>query len=90
MGITGGVKGYCLWCLGTKKIIFNRDVIFDESTILKQKDSQENEKTSRTLQYVEFEKAKADPTGADEMDNDSLSTDDEEEVLTQEPHSNKI
>ena len=37
MGITGRVKGYRLWCPVTKKIIFSRDVIFDESTMLKQK-----------------------------------------------------
>ena len=29
MGITGGVKGYCLWCPITKKVIFSRDVTFD-------------------------------------------------------------
>ena len=29
MGITGGVKGYRLWCSVTKKIIFSRDVTFD-------------------------------------------------------------
>ena len=34
---------------------------------------------------MEFEKVKADPTGVDEMDSDYPSTDDEEEVLTQEP-----
>ena len=85
MGITGGVKGYCLWCFGTKKIIFSRNVNFDELARLKQKDSQENEKTSRTLQHVEFEKVKAYPIGVDVMDSDSPSTDDEEEVLTQEP-----
>ena len=35
MGITGGVKGYRLWCPVTKKIIFSRDVTFDESAMLK-------------------------------------------------------
>ncbi|KAH9698403.1 hypothetical protein KPL71_024000 [Citrus sinensis] len=85
MGITGGVKGYRLWCPVTKKIIFSRDVTFDESAMLKQNDSQENEKTSRTLQQMEFEKVKSDPAGVDETNNDSPSTDDDEEVLTQEP-----
>ena len=50
MGITGGVKGYRLWCPVTKKIIFSRDVTFDESAMLKQKDSQEVDKISSTLQ----------------------------------------
>ncbi|KAL9432326.1 hypothetical protein AB3S75_027364 [Citrus x aurantiifolia] len=53
--------------------------------MLKQKESQENEKTRRTLQLVEFEKIKTDPAGVNEMDSDSLSTDDDEGVLTQEP-----
>ena len=85
MGITGGVKGYRLWCPVTKKIIFSRDVTFDESAMLKQKDFQEDDKTSNTLQQVEFEKVKADPAGVDEMDSDSPSTENDEEVLTQKP-----
>ncbi|KAH0645603.1 hypothetical protein KY284_033487 [Solanum tuberosum] len=30
MGITSGVKGYRLWCPETRKIIFSRDITFDE------------------------------------------------------------
>ena len=30
MGITGGIKGYRLWCPIIKKIIFSRDVTFGE------------------------------------------------------------
>ena len=56
LGITGGVKEYRLWGPITKKIIFSRDVTFDESTMLKQKNSQEDDRTSSTLQQVEFEK----------------------------------
>ena len=33
MGITSGVKGYHLWCPETRKVIFSRDVTFDESTL---------------------------------------------------------
>ena len=33
MGISLGVKGYRLWCLILKKIIFSRDVTFDESAM---------------------------------------------------------
>ena len=36
MDITGGVKGYRLWCPVTKKIIFSKYVTFDESAMLKQ------------------------------------------------------
>lgn len=35
MGITSGVKGYRCWCPELKKVIFSRDVTFDESAILK-------------------------------------------------------
>ena len=78
MGITSGVKRYGLWCLVTKKIIFNRDVTFDESTILKQKNSQKDDKTSGTSQQVEFEKVKDDLLGVEETNNNSSSTKDEE------------
>ena len=58
---------------------------FDESGMLKQKDLQKDDKTNGTLQQVDFEKLKADLAGVNETENDSLSTKDEEEVLTQEP-----
>ena len=35
MGVTSGVKGYRLWCLSSKKIIYSRDVTFDEFAMLK-------------------------------------------------------
>ena len=35
MGITSGAKGYRLWSLETKKVIFSRNVTFDESTMLR-------------------------------------------------------
>ncbi|KAG8500107.1 hypothetical protein CXB51_003710 [Gossypium anomalum] len=56
LGITDGVKGYRLWCPDIRKIVFSRDVTFDESTMLKYKDSQKDDKTSNTLQQVELEK----------------------------------
>ena len=33
MGISSGVKGYRLWCPNSKKIIFSKDVTFDESAM---------------------------------------------------------
>lgn len=35
MGITSGVKGYHLWCIETRKMIFRKDVTFDVFTMLK-------------------------------------------------------
>ena len=39
MGITNGAKGYHLWCPEDKKILFRRDVGFDESNTLKSRRS---------------------------------------------------
>ncbi|KAE8732040.1 F-box/kelch-repeat protein [Hibiscus syriacus] len=52
MGITHGVKGFRLWCLDTKKIIYSRDVTFDESALVK-KVTSEAVQTSSTPQQVE-------------------------------------
>ena len=73
IGMTDEVKGYRLWCPVTKKIIFNRDVTFDESAMLKQRYSKKNDMTSSTLQHVEFEKVQNDPTSVDVTDSDSPS-----------------
>ena len=85
VGITSKVKGYRLECPITKKIVCSRDITFDNSAILKRKDSQKDDKTNGTSQQVKFEKVKDDISGVEEMDSNSLSTEDEEEVLTQEP-----
>ncbi|KAH9686777.1 Integrase catalytic domain-containing protein [Citrus sinensis] len=53
MGITSGAKGHQLWCPVTKKINFSRDVTFDESVMLKQKNSQNDDKTSSILQQLQ-------------------------------------
>ncbi|KAG8502473.1 hypothetical protein CXB51_000399 [Gossypium anomalum] len=77
LGITDGVKGYRLWCPDTRKIVFSRDVTFDESTMLKYKDSQKDDKTSSTLQQVELEKVNDDPA--------NIGGTNDEEVQTEEP-----
>ncbi|KAE8684117.1 hypothetical protein F3Y22_tig00111151pilonHSYRG00072 [Hibiscus syriacus] len=87
MGITSGVKGYRLWCPETKKIIFSRDVTFDESTMLRKVTSEKLEQTDGTPKKVEFEGSKFVPTSK-ENDVDSPMVEeesDEEEVQTQEP-----
>ena len=35
LGYKFGVKDYKLWCLETKKLVINRDVIFDETFMIK-------------------------------------------------------
>ncbi|KAE8686610.1 Detected protein of unknown function [Hibiscus syriacus] len=87
MGITSGVKDYRLWCPETKKIIFNRDVTFDESTMLRKVTSEKLEQTDGTPKQVEFEGSRIDPASK-ETDVDSPMVEeesDEEEVQTQEP-----
>ena len=86
MGITSGVKGYRLWCPETKKIIFSRDVTFDESTILK-KVTSDTVKTDDTPKQVEFERKIIIPAN-EEIDEDTPIVEEEsdgEEVPTQEP-----
>ncbi|KAE8703256.1 DEAD-box ATP-dependent RNA helicase 57 [Hibiscus syriacus] len=87
MGITSGVKGYRLWSPETKKIIFSRDVTFDESTMLRKVTSEKLEQTDGTPKQVEFEGSRIDPASK-ETDDDSHMVEeelDEEEVQTQEP-----
>ena len=61
MGITTGIKGYRLWCPETKKIVFSRDVTFDESTMLTKVDVQQNDSTPQqvesTPKQMEFERS---------------------------------
>ncbi|KAG8490001.1 hypothetical protein CXB51_016020 [Gossypium anomalum] len=72
LGITDGVKGYRLWCPNTRKIVFSRDVTFDESTMLKYNDSQKDDKTSSTLQQVELEKVNDDPANIGGANNEEV------------------
>ena len=48
MGVGLIVKGYRLWCLYQKKIIFNRDVTFDESTMVRKVTQKDKKMTSTT------------------------------------------
>ncbi|KAG8479822.1 hypothetical protein CXB51_029312 [Gossypium anomalum] len=92
IGITSRVKGFRLWCLGTKKMICSRDVTFDESATLK-KVANEDIQTGDTPQQVEctpkqveFEQVRICPVNK----SNSPATMEElevEEVLTQEPLS---
>ena len=81
LGITDGVKGYRLWCPDTRKIVFSRDVTFDESTMMKNEDSQKDDKTSSTLQQVEFEKVNDDPANIERTNDEEVST---QELLQQQ------
>ena len=55
MGITSGVKGYRLWCLETRKVIFSRDVTFDESTLTNKVTVEEVKQIDGASKQVEFE-----------------------------------
>ena len=54
MGNTSGVKGYHLWCPEIKKVIFSRDVTFDEFIILRKVTSENMEQIDGTPKQVEF------------------------------------
>ena len=71
MGVSMGVKGYRLWNPNFKKILFSRDVTFDESSLLKEasKSSQE-QKTNSVPQQVEFEEVIVESDLVNESDND--------------------
>ncbi|GJT41033.1 hypothetical protein Tco_1119196 [Tanacetum coccineum] len=47
MGITSGIKGYCLWCSETKKMNFSRVVIFNESDMLKKVNAKQLDETPK-------------------------------------------
>ena len=87
MGNTSGVKGYRIWCPETKKVIFSRDVTFDESTMLRKVISEKMEQKDGTPKQVEFDESRIVPANK-ETDDDSPMVEeesDEEEVQTQEP-----
>ena len=88
MGITSGVKGYRLWCPMTKKVIFSRDVTFDESAMINKvtEDTKQNEGASK---QVEFEGKFIFPTQeAEEETHEDYPLEEEpveREIPTQEP-----
>ena len=94
MGITSGIKGYRLWCPESKKIIFSRNVTFDEFAMLKkvtdeivQQLDDAPQQVENTPKQVEFERI-IDPTINIKSSGDTPAakeSSDEEEVPTQEP-----
>ncbi|GJT62118.1 retrovirus-related pol polyprotein from transposon TNT 1-94 [Tanacetum coccineum] len=83
MGITSGIKGYRLWYPETKKTIFSRDVIFNESAMLTKVNV---EQLDGTPKKVEFERIII-PVDRETDDNSPMVERDyeEEEVQTKEP-----
>ncbi|KAH9792408.1 hypothetical protein KPL71_004103 [Citrus sinensis] len=56
VGFKGGVKSFKLWDLEDKKFVCNRDVTFDEASMMKVSSSQQVEnKTKEVLQRMEFD-----------------------------------
>ena len=62
MGITSGVKGYRLWCPETRKIIFSRDVTFDESALTNKVTVEDIKQTDGASKQVEFKEKLIFPT----------------------------
>ena len=94
MGITSGIKGFRLWCPETKKVIFRRDVTFDESPMLKKLTNEAvqtcstPQKEESTLKQVEFERMTISPTKEAKAASNPPEAKEESyevEVLTQEP-----
>ena len=81
LGFSDGVKGYRLWCPESKKVVTKKDVTFDESTMLKQPNPQENDEALKKSVQVEFETpVKTVQTGynPEEVSVDSFEEDSEE------------
>ena len=96
MGVTSGVKGYRLWCLSLKKIIYSRDVTFDESAMLKKvtTDGKVSENTFQqpegrlpqvegTQKLVEFQTTSVKPVEDQQTEHEADVG--EEEVSNEEP-----
>ena len=84
VGISSGVKGYRLLYPNSKKIIFSRDVTFDESPMLMKKTDENAEdipqQVESTRKQVEFEST-INPVKI--VENETIE--DDEEVSAQEP-----
>ncbi|GKA49135.1 hypothetical protein Tco_0742093, partial [Tanacetum coccineum] len=61
MGITPEIKGYHLWCPEIKKTIFNRNVTFDESAMLKKMNVEQLDGTPQKGDYEEEEVQTKEP-----------------------------
>ncbi|GJR29297.1 retrovirus-related pol polyprotein from transposon TNT 1-94 [Tanacetum coccineum] len=51
MGITSEIKVYCLLCPETKKMIFSRDVTFNEPSMLKKVNAEQLDGTSKKVKF---------------------------------------
>ncbi|GJY06236.1 retrovirus-related pol polyprotein from transposon TNT 1-94, partial [Tanacetum coccineum] len=49
--ITHGIKGHCLWCQEKKKIIFTKDVTFNESAMLKKVNVEQLDETPKKVEF---------------------------------------
>ncbi|KAJ9558432.1 hypothetical protein OSB04_013046 [Centaurea solstitialis] len=59
VGFSTGVKGYRLWCPKLKKLVLSKDVTFNETSVLKEKNQEADDKSNgRDVQQVECERHK--------------------------------
>ena len=85
MGITSGVKGYRLWCPETRKVIFSRDVTFDESTLTNTVTLEEVKQIDGVSKQMEFEGKIILPTQGSNEETTEEGEPVEDEVPYQEP-----
>jgi hypothetical protein len=81
VGYGDGIKEYRLWDPTTHKITINRDVIFDESSIIKSEvDVQMKQVEVARYQHIQFE----NHSTTDESEHEQVFGDVHEEVLAEE------
>ncbi|KAL3821238.1 hypothetical protein ACJIZ3_007143 [Penstemon smallii] len=85
LGFSNGVKGFRLWCPALKKLIVSRDVTFDESKFVKEKESKEENKESSLKQQFEFGSPAGSLSGDAPLNYEDERDTEEEDVVEPSP-----
>jgi len=91
IGFIKGVKGFRLWDIEKKSVLTNRDVVFDEKSMLQEKsemvdkaqDGTSDSSTDTPKKDVEFSESLKRPEGSEEDSSDSDG--DEQEATQKQP-----